>query len=241
MKIYFEIIGISSLLYYFIISFYTKKWNSTFALFWLAAGIIHSIAAMLSFSQNGKSLLLVSGVFFWLVFLSVEVVICCAMLKNTKKALPYIIVLGAQVRGTKITNSLKRRLDAALLYLKKNPDTCVIVSGGQGPKEALSEAAAMAGYLQIHGIDRARIVLEDTSTSTWENLRNSSKIIGDLEQPVGVVTNNFHIYRALQIGKQIGFSNINGISATSNPVLQVNYMVREFFAVIWMRIRFFIT
>ncbi len=239
MKIYFEVIGIICLIYYFIICYYTKKWNSTFSLFWLGIGIMHIIVAIMPFSQNKKllALLIVFGIFF----LIIEGAICCAMLKNTQKSLTYIIILGAQVRGTKITDSLKRRLDAALVYLNRNPDTCVIVSGGQGKGEALSEAAAMAGYLYKHGIDKARIVLEDTSTSTWENLRNSSKIIGDLKQPVGIVTNNFHMYRALQIAKQIGYSDASGIAATSNPVLQVNYLVREFFAVIWMRIRFFMT
>ncbi|WP_333812993.1 YdcF family protein, partial [Muricomes intestini] len=79
------------------------------------------------------------------------------------------------------------------------------------------------------------IVLEDTSRSTWENLQNSGKIIDKLSLPVGVVTNDFHMYRALQIGRKAGFTNIRGIVATSNPVLQLNYLVREFFAVIWMK------
>ncbi|WP_242862894.1 YdcF family protein [Clostridium sp. C105KSO13] len=157
------------------------------------------------------------------------------MTKRAEAGLSYIIVLGAQVRGTKITNSLMRRLDAALCYLEENSETSVIVSGGQGKGEDISEAFAMAEYLYQHGIDEKRIILEDTSKSTMENLKNSSKIIDDLSRPVGVVTNNFHMYRALQIGKKAGFKNVRGIAATSNPVLQLNYLVREFFAVIWMK------
>ncbi|MGC4017920.1 MAG: YdcF family protein [Muricomes sp.] len=166
----------------------------------------------------------------------VEIQICAAMLRRAKNGLPYIIVLGAQVRKTVITNSLKRRLDAALFYLKKNPHTQVIVSGGQGKGEDISEAAAMSEYLYLHGIDKRQIILEDTSTSTRENLKNSSKIIGNLAEPVGIITNGFHMYRALQIGRKLGFMNIQGIAATSNPILQINYLMREFFAVIWLKI-----
>lgn len=236
MGIYFEVTGIVCLLYYLIISFYTRKWNSTFALFWPVFGGIHILLGILPAEGTGSVLLLTAVFIFWLVFFAVEIQICSAMLKRADNKLQYIIVLGAQVRKTKITNSLMRRLDAALLYLSENPDTRVIVSGGQGKGEDISEAAAMWEYLCQHGIDGGRIILEDTSTSTWENLRNSSKIIGDLTQPVGIVTNSFHMYRALQMGRKAGFTDSQGISATSNPILQANYLFREFFAVIWMKI-----
>ena len=92
-------------------------------------------------------------------------------------------------------------------------------------------------YLEQQGIDRNRISQEDSSTSTWENMKNSGRMIGDLEQPAAVVTNNFHLYRALLIGKKAGFTNLKGIAAGSNPVLLLNYLVREFFAVLWIKIR----
>lgn len=237
MRIYFEVTGIVCLLYYFIISFYTRKWNSTFALFWPAFGGIHILLGILPVKGKWNVLLLAAVFIFWSVFLIVEIQICTAVMGRADHKLPYIIVLGAQVRGTKITNSLMRRLDAALCYLEENPDTRVIVSGGRGKGEDISEAAAMREYLHRNGIDEKRIILEDTSTSTWENLRNSSKTIENLKRPVGIVTNNFHMYRALQIGRKIGFMNIQGIAAASNPILQVNYLMREFFAVIWMKVR----
>lgn len=236
MRIYFEATGIVCLLYYFIISFYTRKWNSTFALFWPVFGGIHILLGILPVKGKWNIFLLTAVLVFWIIFFVIEIQICAAMLKRVDNKLQYIIVLGAQVRKTKITNSLKRRLDAARLYLNENPDTRVIVSGGQGKGEDISEAAAMWEYLCQHEIDGERIILEDTSTSTRENLRNSRKIIGDLTQPVGIVTNSFHMYRALQIGRTVGFTDIRGITAPSNPVLQVNYLFREFFAVIWMKI-----
>jgi uncharacterized SAM-binding protein YcdF (DUF218 family) len=235
MRIYFEVVGIICLLYYSVICLYTRKFNSTFALFWPAFGGIHILLSLLSFKGKRNILLWMVILLLWAVFLAVEIQICTAMAKRAEAGLPYIIVLGAQVRGTRITNSLMRRLDAALCYLKENSETNVIVSGGQGKGEDISEASAMAEYLHQHGIADERIVLEDTSRSTWENLQNSGKIIDNLSLPVGVVTNDFHMYRALQIGRKAGFTNIRGIVATSNPVLQLNYLVREFFAVIWMK------
>lgn len=235
MRIYFEVVGIICLLYYSAICLYTRKLNSTFALFWPVCSGIHILLGLLAFKGKWSILLWIIIFLLWVIFLSVEIQICTAMTKRAEAGLSYIIVLGAQVRGTKITNSLKRRLDAALCYLEENSETSVIVSGGQGKGEDISEAFAMAEYLYQHGIDEKRIILEDTSKSTMENLKNSSKIIDDLSRPVGVVTNNFHMYRALQIGKKAGFKNVRGIAATSNPVLQLNYLVREFFAVIWMK------
>ena len=97
----------------------------------------------------------------------------------------WIIVLGAQVRGRKITDSLKRRLDSALAYLKEHPDVHVIVSGGQGKDEEVTEAYAMAQYLENAGIDRGRIIQEDASVNTLENLKFSRKLIEDADTPVG--------------------------------------------------------
>ena len=148
-----------------------------------------------------------------------------------------IIVLGAQVKGKKITDSLKRRLDRAALYLKKYPDTRVIVSGGQGPGEEISEADAMAAYLIRSGIDRERIIREDQSTSTSENLRYSRKYTDPEREDIGIVTNGFHMYRALLIAGQEGYRNAYKIPASSNPVFQINYLMREFFAVVhvWLK------
>lgn len=235
MRIYYLITGLFCFLYYLVMLLYTRKWNSTFSLFWPAAGVLHLLLAYFAPGGTAGHLAVTVVLICWGVFLYTEAWICWAMLKKTRDEVPYIIILGAQVRGTRITNSLKRRLDAACEYLEQHTDTKVIVSGGQGIGEDITEAAAMADYLEIRGIDSSRIYKEDTSTSTWENMKNSSRIIGDPRQPCAVVTNNFHLYRALLIGKKAGFTNLHGISASSNPVLQLNYLVREFFALLWLK------
>lgn len=88
-----------------------------------------------------------------------------------------IVVLGAGVNGSTPSLSMCNRLDAALTYLNANPAATVIVSGGQGPGEDITEAKAMADYLTAHGIDSARIVQEDRSRTTRENLENSFAIL----------------------------------------------------------------
>lgn len=178
----------------------------------------------------------------WLVFLVVVFLIWQAVGKVPEEDADYLIVLGAQVRGRKITNSLMRRLDAAYAYLCRNPRTKVIVSGGKGKGEDISEAEAMAENLLKRGINVERILREEMSTSTEENLRFSAEMIQresgiDPENVVVLVTNNFHVYRALMLGRQAGYQKLEGLSATSNPVLQLNYLVREFFAIILTKIR----
>lgn len=205
--------------------------------FWPAAGIIHLCLAIPAYKGICKWIVLILLTAGWLIFLAVEGRICMTMKMQAPKGLPWVIVLGAQVRGTRITNSLMRRLDAALAYLEENPDTRVIVSGGQGKGEAISEAAAMSGYLKQHGIGKARIYEEGASTSTRENLRFSSRIIGSLTEPVGIVTNNFHMYRSILLGHIEGYQVLESISASSNPVLFLNYMVREFFAILLTKIK----
>lgn len=109
-----------------------------------------------------------------------------------------LIVLGCAVRGNKVSLTLKYRLDAALEYLEHSPDTHVIVSGGKGDDESISEAQAMRDYLLSHGVDESRITMEDKSASTWENFKFSKEIL-DKRFPcasVAFVTTAFHVYRA---------------------------------------------
>lgn len=89
----------------------------------------------------------------------------------------YLVILGAAVYGTEPSPALRDRLDWAILYLEESPDTIAVVSGGQGPDEGISEAQAMKNYLVAHGISEERILMEDQSTSTKENLLYSFSII----------------------------------------------------------------
>lgn len=248
MKVYFFIISLFCLSYYGIIRHYTGKWNSTFAGFWLLAAICHGmgLAVWKYLPGNAKMVILGILIFLWSWFLYTEWKIIRYMRQSPVDDATDLIVLGAHVNGTKITNSLKRRLDAAVEYWRCHPKTRIIVSGGQGKGEDTTEARAMAEYLYSQGIPKKLVLLEETSTTTVENLKFSAKMVQNLdleqkesllERRVLIATNNFHVYRALCIAKKIGYRDAHGLSASSNPVLQMNYLVREFFALIMMKIR----
>ena len=141
--------------------------------------------------------------------------------------LDYIIVLGAQVRENGPSVVLQYRLDAAIEYLNKNPDTICIVSGGQGVNEPFSEAEGMAKYLLENGIEMKRILLEDKSRNTVENIQNSKDLMGESYNGVGIITNNFHVFRAVQIAKTQGLKGVSGIAADSNALYLPNNVLRE--------------
>lgn len=175
----------------------------------------------------------------WVLFLLVEVSVFRDMRRIPQAGAEYLIVLGAHVNGRQITNSLLRRLDAAWEYLQDNPDTKVILSGGQGRGEDISEAEAMAENLMGRGLRADRIICEDRSTSTEENLRFSGELIGreSMTKKIVLVTNDFHLHRALLLGRQIGYCALDGLAASSNPVLKLNYLTREFAAIILTKVR----
>ena len=85
----------------------------------------------------------------------------------------------------------------------------------------------MRDYLVAHGIDASRIILEDRSTDTSENLRFSMAMLPSAETPVGIITNNFHMYRAKGIAKKCGYEHVIALPAKSTPAYLLHNMTRE--------------
>lgn len=171
------------------------------------------------------------------LFLTVEGLMISAMADQPEAGADYVIVLGAKVNGTTPSLSLQYRIEAAREYLEENPETKVIASGGQGANEGISEAAAIANTLIAMGISEDRILREDKSTSTNENLTYSKACLesqGDTaeEASVVVVSSDFHIFRAKAIARKLGYENVEGKGSRSVPWLQPNYCMREFFAIL---------
>jgi len=142
----------------------------------------------------------------------------------------YLIVLGARVKGKEPSKVLACRIDAAAKYLKENTDTRVIASGGKGPGEDISEAEAIKRELVSRGINEARIRLEDRSTDTYENIEFSKAFIPPNAELGVVVTNTFHVYRALSIAHFQGL-RVEGLSAkTPWSAVLISYS-REYLAI----------
>ena len=166
------------------------------------------------------------------LFLFVEGCIISGFGERGKPGTDYIIVLGAQMKTNGPSKALQYRLDEAARYLNENPDTLVIVSGGQGTDEHISEAQGMYDYL----VDRKeiapeRILMEDKSKNTFQNLTFSAELLDKEKDSVAVVSNNFHVFRAVRIARKAGYENVCGIAARGEPFHQANNMLREFFGV----------
>ena len=114
----------------------------------------------------------------------------------------------------------------------QNKTIRIIVSGGQGPGEDISEAQAMKDYLCAHGIEASRIFMEAQSTDTEKNIAYSARFIPDKNAKIGVVSNDFHLFRAGMLVRAKGFHNVSTIAARSDEVLFLNYRVREYFGVL---------
>ncbi len=143
-----------------------------------------------------------------------------------------VIVLGAQVRKSGPSTILKYRLDAAAAYLKENPDAVCIVSGAQGSNEPFTEAQGMKEYLVKQGIPAKKIILEEKAENSAENLSYSRKLLPEEDSSVVLVTNNFHVYRALSIARKQGYSDASGLAAGSPKAYLLNNMLYESAAIL---------
>ena len=115
--------------------------------------------------------------------------------------------------------------------MEENENTIMIASGGQGPDEDISEAECIKNTLISMGADPDRIVLEDKSTSTEENIAFSYKIIKDESKKVGIISNGFHLCRAKLIASKEGHHNIYSVPANTLFPVGVHYCVREYFGI----------
>ena len=150
-----------------------------------------------------------------------------------------LIVLGAAVHGDRVTWVLSNRLDTAYDYAVAHPNTTLVVSGGQGDGESVTEASAMAGYLVRRGIDQSRILQEDKATSTAENFAFSKAIIDEQlgkDATIGFVTTRFHVYRAGRVALKGGIP-ARGLGAPDVWYLAINNFLRECVGICWYTLK----
>lgn len=148
-----------------------------------------------------------------------------------------VIVLGAGLRGDRVALPLKMRLDKTVEYHRKNPDALIIVSGGQGVGETVTEAYAMKKYLVENGVPDELIIEEDKATSTSENMKLSKKILDGIygdDVRICFVTNDFHVYRSSCLAKMAGFKNVTHLHTPLNWYNYVPSYIRETLAIFKM-------
>lgn len=147
----------------------------------------------------------------------------------------YLIVLGAAVYGDQPSLTLVRRLEGALAYLERYPESTAIVSGGMGKGETVTEALAMHDWLIAHGVREDRILMEPEATSTLENLSFSFRIIRERgDEPdgnVAIVSSAYHLYRAKTMAKNLGVEACGVAAPWGYFFVMLNYFIREAFGV----------
>ncbi|MBR5800587.1 MAG: YdcF family protein [Lachnospiraceae bacterium] len=233
------LLGILFLFYFFSIAFFVGH-GTNFYFIWLflgCASIAFGILLKKGFWEMHVSPLLRK---FFLICFCIGLVLFaivegCIVSGFSQKGNPgadYVIVLGAQMKRNGPSKALQYRLDEAIRYLNENPGAKVIVSGGKGADEHISEAQGMYDYLVDAGIDEGRIIKEDQSRNTVQNLKFSAEYLDKEKDSVAVVSNNFHIFRAVNIARKAGYQEVCGIAAKGEPFLQWNNMMREFFGVV---------
>lgn len=145
-----------------------------------------------------------------------------------------MVILGCRVMpGGEPSMLLQDRLETALDYLEEDPDILVVVSGGQGSNEPVSEAACMAGWLEEQGIPEDRIFQEDQSSNTKENLIFSKDLLAREGIDVGetdvlVVSNGFHLTRARMLAERFGYGEVSTLAAPSSHIpSRIQMYIRE--------------
>lgn len=229
-----SVLGILCLLYCVSIALF-MGFGTTFFLIWGAMALgCFGLAFLLAHPQWVKKIpkqlrMIAVGVFClgMVAFLVLEGFILSQFGAKAQPGADYMIVLGAQWKSNGPSDVLRRRLDKAIEYLQNNPETMVIVTGAQGSNETITEAQGMQQYLVQHGVETERIIMEEKATNTKENLLYSSEYLNKQENRVVLVTNNFHVFRALAIAQSQGYEKIEGLAASSYPGMIPNNLLRE--------------
>ena len=139
----------------------------------------------------------------------------------------YLVVLGAGLIGEEVTPLLASRINRAIrLYKKSKHPVKIIMSGGQGPDEVISEGEAMARYAVKQGVPIEDIIIEDRAVNTYENIQFSRNLMDGETPKFAIVTNHYHVLRALLIAREQGIQ-CEGYGAKTKLYFSINAFIRE--------------
>lgn len=232
-------ISILSLCYFIVVTLCSRFINvyimyptfATFILFYSIYELKNNISLLSKLSPTLNYLIKGTIIFGISLFLIIEGLIINERNKKYNQTSDYIIVLGARLNNNRPSQSLQYRLDETVKYHQRYNHTKIIVSGGRGNGENISEARAMKNYLIKKGIPENLIIEEDKSTNTNENIIYSKKILDSLENKqysVTIITNGFHCFRSKLLASKHNLTAYT-YSAKENLVTAPHYYIREFF------------
>ena len=248
------VLGAAGILYYLFLVLHVGIFVN-FGWFWAVTGAGFLLAAFLRKYTDmawavwiSRIILAALAALFLLIGILVAVIVS-GISEDVPDGLEYAVVLGAQVRGKQPSRALRQRIVKAGETAGKVPGLKLVLSGGQGPGEDISEAQCMWNELTKskagtgtdsnagNGIDESRLILEDRSTTTKENLRFSDELTGCSGKCCAIISNDFHLYRALKIARKEGYQDVCGISAGSELFMKPHYFVREAVALLYGKLR----
>ena len=194
------------------------------------------------------------------VMIAAGILVATGMTREEVRNPEFCIVLGASVREDgSLSPSLKRRLDEAIRFSDRNPATRFVLSGGQGPREPVTEAEAMGSYLVYNGVPEDRLLLEIQSKNTYENILYSDALISrilseekkgrsraakkapegssfiqaeGLPVRVAILSADYHLFRALHLAEKLTGAEYCGIASKSDPVMFAHFVTRECIAIV---------
>ncbi len=184
-------------------------------------------------NKTGKILFGTAGIICCGILILAVAETACMVKAAVKKPEPGapLVVLGCKILGERASLTLVSRLEAAFGYLKRYPDALCILSGGQGADEPISEAECMYRYLRKKGIESSRLIKEDRSTSTRENLLYSMALLPAAGE-IAIATSEFHQYRASCIAKELGLK-YGAVSGCTPWWLLPTFYVRELYGILY--------
>ena len=204
-----RIVGILCLLYGAILLYYMRP--AVMVLVWFPMGavlIVLSIKALFNAVFALKPIRILAYIAVAAVVILEGLIIANGAAPAPAEPYDYLIVLGGTVNGETPSDTLRYRLDKTYDYMAAHPQTKAVLSGSQCENEAISEAEAMYRDLASKGIDKTRLIKEDQSHDTYENMRNSLELLPDKNLKLCVVSSDFHILRAKMLaikqGRQVG-------------------------------------
>ncbi len=149
-----------------------------------------------------------------------------------------MVIFGCQVKPDGPSTLLRDRLDTALAYLEEHPETRAVVSGGKGDDEHQSEAQCMSDYLTAHGVGEAKILMEDSSRNTHQNIQNTLALLdGGPFWDAAVqedscryvlVSSDFHLSRILMLWER-ATGRVDNVTTLPAPCSHAPSRVQMFF------------